>query len=131
MTRIATTTLVLLSAAAIVALSAMVHGAGKFEWNWFYPWVIGPYVVLLLLFCLPVRQSKARSLAGCISAVLLLVFTCFAYINAMWFSVSSTSALVFIFAPAYLFVGGLMGWAVAWLLISLGGARRDGEGTRR
>jgi hypothetical protein len=31
-----------LIAASIVALAAMIHGAGKFEWNGFYPWVIGP-----------------------------------------------------------------------------------------
>jgi len=32
----------------------------------------------------------------------------------MWFSASSTSALIFIFAPAYLFAGGLILWGIAW-----------------
>jgi hypothetical protein len=107
-------TIVLLLAAASVALSAMIHGAGKFEWNGFYPWVIGPYVVLMVVFCLPLRQSRSRSVAGCVAAGLVLVFTCLLYIDAMWFSVSSTSALIFIFAPVYLFSGGLIAWGMAW-----------------
>ena len=36
-----------LISAAIVAVAAMVHGAGRFEWSWFYPWVLAPYPVLL------------------------------------------------------------------------------------
>ncbi len=62
----------ILLASAVVAVSAMIHGAGKFEWSWFYPWVIGPYGILLLVFCLPMRQSDARSIAGRIAAALVL-----------------------------------------------------------
>src|SRR5438105_6328870 len=96
----------------------MIHGAGKFEWNAFYPWVIGPYIVLLGVLCLPRDQTSARAFAGCVTAVLVLAFTCWFYIGAMWFSSSSTSALIFVFAPAYLFVGGLMVWGVAWYLFA-------------
>lgn len=110
-------TVVSLLAASAVAVSAMIHGAGKFEWNWFYPWVIGPYVLLVLIFVFPVRQSEARSVAGCAAAILVLAFTCLFYIDAMWFSVSSTSALIFIFAPMYLLVGGLAAWGLTWLLL--------------
>jgi hypothetical protein len=105
---------VTLIAASAVALSAMVHGAGKFEWNVFYPWVLGPYIVLLAIFCFPRGQSDARAFAGCVTAAAVLVFTSWLYIDAMWFSVSSTSALVFIFAPAYLLVGGIIMWGIAW-----------------
>jgi hypothetical protein len=107
-----------LIAASGVALSAMVHGAGKFEWNGFYPWVMGPYVVLLLAFSLPRAQTDARAFAGCVAAVIVLLFTCWFYIGAMWFSVSSTSALIFIFAPVYLFFGGLIVWGIAWYLFA-------------
>lgn len=107
-----------LIAASTVALAAMIHGAGKFEWNGFYPWVIGPYVVLLGLFSLPRGQTDARVFAGCMAGVLVLLFTCWLYIGAMWFSTSSTSALIFIFAPVYLFVGGLVVWSVSWLLFA-------------
>lgn len=103
--------------ALAVAVSAMIHGAGKFEWNGFYPWVIAPYGFFVLIFAFPVRQSEARSVAGCVAAILVLAFTCLFYLNAMWFSVSSTSALIFIFAPMYLLVGGLAAWGLTWLLL--------------
>jgi hypothetical protein len=105
-------------AASIVALAAMIHGAGKFEMNWFYPWVIGPYIVLPVVFCLPRNQTKARTLAGCVAAVIVLLCTCWFYIGAMWFSHASTSALIFIFAPPNLFVGGLIVWGIAWFLFA-------------
>jgi hypothetical protein len=107
-----------LVAASAVAVSAMIHGAGKFEWNGFYPWVIGPYVVLLVVFNFPRNQTRARAFAGCVAAVAVLLCTCWAYIGAMWFSASSTSALIFIFAPMYLLVGGLVVWGIAWFLIA-------------
>ena len=117
------TTLGLLLAAAAIALAAMIHGAGKFEWNGFYPWAIGPYIILLLIFCLPVQQSRSRSVAGCIAALEVLLFTGLFYIDAMWISVSSTSALIFIFAPVCLLTGGLLVWALCWFLL----ARRKSE----
>jgi hypothetical protein len=111
-------TVMSLIAASGVALSAMIHGAGKFEWNGFYPWVIGPYIVLLVVFGFPRGQTDARAFAGCVAAVAVLVFTCWFYIGAMWLSSSSTSALIFIFGPAYLFVGGLIVWGIAWFLFA-------------
>jgi hypothetical protein len=102
-----------LIAAAVVAFSAMVHGAGVFAFNLFYPWVIGPYIFFLVLFALPWGKGRGRTLAGCITALLLFLFTCFFYIDAMWIHVSSTSALIFIIAPAYLLVGGLVTYGLA------------------
>lgn len=104
--------------ASAAALAAMIHGAGKFEWNWFYPWIIGPYIALFGIFCFPLNQTDARAFAGCVSAVTVLLFTCWLYVGAMWFSVSSTSALIFIFSPLYLFAGGLIVWGAAWFLFA-------------
>jgi hypothetical protein len=107
-----------LIAASTVALSAMVHGAGKFEWNGFHPWVLGPYIVFLGVFGLPLGQTGARAFAGCVAAVMVLLFSCWFYVGAMWFLVSSTSALIFIFAPIYILVGGLIVWGIAWFLFA-------------
>jgi hypothetical protein len=123
----ATATIVMLLAAAGVALAAMIKGAGKFEWDVFYTWVIGPYVVLLLIFCLPLRQSDARSVAGCFAAGVVLTFSCFIYIGAKWVSASPTSAYIFMFAPPYLFVGGLAVWALTWALLRWRTTRRNGR----
>jgi uncharacterized membrane protein YesL len=117
----------LLLIASVVAVAAMIHGAGKFEWSRFHPWVIGPYIILALIFCLPLSQSHARSVAGCVSAAVVLAFTCLFYIDAMWVSVSSTSALIFIFAPVYLFAGGLIVWGITWFVLE----RRAGRSNHR
>lgn len=117
-----------LLAASVVAVTAMIHGAGKFEWNGFYPWVVGPYIILALVFCLPPSQSDARSFAGCVSAAIVLAFTCLFYIDAMWISISSTSALIFIFAPAYLFMGGLIVWGLVWFVLERRAARSNDHG---
>lgn len=114
----------LLLLAAGVAVVAMVHGAGGLYWNWFYPWVLLPYALLFVVFCLTSNPSPARALAGAVAAVLVLLSSAWFYIDAMWLSTSSTSALVFVFTPAWLIVGGLLAWALAWCL--LGMASRKG-----
>jgi hypothetical protein len=106
-----------LAAAPVVAVSAMIHGAGRFEWSGFYPWVIAPYVVFLALFVLPLDQSRVRLYAGCAGAIGVLAFTSWLYIGAMWFSSSSTASLVFVFGPAWVLFGGLLVWALAWLAL--------------
>jgi hypothetical protein len=107
-----------LIAASGVAVAAMIHGAGKFEWNGFYPWVLGPYIVLLTVFGLPRTQTQPRLVASCLAALAVLLFTCWFYVGAMWFSASSTSALIFIFAPIYLLIGGLIFWGAAWFVLA-------------
>ena len=102
-------TIISLLAAAGVAVAAMIHGAGKFEWNGF---------VLLAVFGLPRGQTDARLFAGCVAAVSVFACTCWFYVGAMWFSSSSTSALIFVFGPIYLFVGGLVVWGIAWFLFA-------------
>lgn len=114
-----------LLAASVVAVAAMICAAGQFEWNGFYVWVVGPYLILALLFCLPPSQPETRSVAGCISAAVVLAFTCVFYIDAVWISVSSTSSLIFIFAPAYLFVGGFILWGMAWFVLERRATRSD------
>ena len=101
-------TLGLLLASAGVALAAMYRGAGGFHLNGFYPWVLGPYVILGLVFCAPRNASTNRVQAGRLSAALILLLSAWMYIDAMWFSRSSTSALIFIFAPLYLLAAGLV-----------------------
>jgi len=88
-------------------LVAMQHGAGwKFEWSWFYPWALSPYVVYFLFSRRAEKGSPYALIAGVIGAVLMLAFTGLVYGNFMWFSKSSTGALVFIFAPFWMLVGG-------------------------
>lgn len=113
----------LLLAAAATTVAAMVHGAQGLRWSGFYPWVLSPYVLLAICFCWPRSPSVARARAGAIAALCVLVASAWFYIDAMWFSVSSTSALVFVFTPALLVVGGLVVWGLAWWTATLWGAK--------
>lgn len=106
----------LLLAAAGIAVAAMVHGAQGFQWNWFYPWVLLPYLLLAVCCGLPRSPSAARAKAGAIASLVVLMLTAWFYIDAMWLSTSSTSALVFVFTPALLTVLGLSVWGLAWWL---------------
>ena len=110
---------ILLLAGAAIAVAAMVRGAGGFSWNWFYPWVLLPYLLMSACVWLPRHPSRARARAGVIASLLVLAFSAWFYINAMWLSSSSTAALVFVFAPAWLTLGGLVIWGLAWWLGTL------------
>ena len=114
----------LLLAAAGVALAAMHRGAGGFHLNGFYPWVLGPYLILGLIVCAPRNGSADRLLAGRLSAGLVLLLSGWMYIDAMWFSRSSTSALIFIFAPLYLLVAGLLSWSISVAFLAWKARRR-------
>ncbi len=105
--------------AAIVAVSAMIHGAGGFQLNGFYPWVLAPYCALGFIFSSPRTQSDARSVAGALAGIAVLVMTALLYVNAMWFSYSSTSSLVFVFGPIYIALGGLGVWGLVWLVLRI------------
>lgn len=120
-------TTALLLAGAVVAVAAMSHGAGQLSWNWFYPWVLMPYFLLFACFCLLRNPSLARARAGAVGSALVLVFTAVFYVDAMWFSKSSTSALVFVFTPLLLTVGGLVAWALVWWILSRFNVKPNGR----
>jgi predicted small secreted protein len=108
-----------LLAAALISAGAMIQGAGMPVWNRFFAWATGPYILLLLIFIFvwPTRQSHARATASILAAATVLFFTCLFYIYAMWLSAAAASAIIFMFAPAYLFIGGMVGWGVTWALL--------------
>ena len=114
--RLALGTFLCLGSSSVVAIAAMIHGAGKLEWNSFYPWVLAPYFALFAVQVLPRSQSEPRRIANCVTAGLAFLLTCWFYIESFWFSASSTSALIIIFAPIYLLVGGAIVWGVTWFL---------------
>lgn len=111
---IETAVLVLACVATVVIM--LYAACWKFEWSGFYPWATTPYVVYLLISRAFGRFVPSSALAGCIVAILMLAFTLVVYIDAMFIHVSSTSALVFIFVPLYLLVGGPLLLLIVWVL---------------
>ena len=118
-----TLTIGLLALAAGIAVAAMVHGAGSFRWSGLYPWVLAPYLILATVFVLPWGRSASRAMAGSVAAALVCACSGYAYVEAMWVSRSSTSALVFVAAPPVLLGAGLLLWATTWTLLARFGAR--------
>jgi len=84
-------------------------------------WIISPYILFLIISLVAKYQSQSNnlSLASCITAVFLLLFTLLVYIDAFYIHISSTSALVFIFVPLYLFVGGPILFFIVYKVINM------------
>jgi integral membrane sensor domain MASE1 len=115
-----------LTLAAVFTFVTMLYGAGwKLEWSGFYPWALSPYFGFFVLSRFAGRFSSFAAGAGCIAAAVMLAFTLFAYGDGMYIHTSSTSALIFIFAPLYLLVGGLVVFGIALAVNRLTGLRRD------
>jgi hypothetical protein len=103
--------------AAAVTLFAMLHGAEwKFEWSWFYPWALSPYAVFSVLVLAVRNATRATQVAAVIAAIIILLLASFMYLDAMFVHVTSTSALIFIFGPFYLVVGGTVAFIIATLV---------------
>ena len=100
--------------AAVVTVWAMLHGAGgTFEWSWFYPWALSPYVILGAVIATAGTKTRSTRIASVIAAVAVSLGASFLYADSMFVHVSSTSALIFVFAPLYFLVGGLAIYALA------------------
>ncbi len=102
--------------AAVVTAVLMARAAG---WTWrpnlLVGWALMPYAALAGYVLLRSR-SGAGAKASLSVSLIALIFTCWAYIDASFVHLSSTSALIFLFVPLYLLVGGpLLGELLIWL----------------
>ena len=104
----------------------MLHGAGgTFEWSWFYPWVLSPYLVLGAIAASIGNKTKSTRLASVISAVAVSLGASFLYVDAMFIHVSSTSALIYVFGPVYFLIGGIAIFAITTFIGSKFAATND------
>jgi hypothetical protein len=69
----------------------------------FYLWILVPYIVLLVSTFRIHRanSSSASRLAIFISSLAVVILSVLIYYNAVFVSLSSTSALIFLFVPGY------------------------------
>jgi hypothetical protein len=105
---------VCLAIATVFTFITLLLGAGwEFQWDWFYLWTLSPYIALFALSRYVGRFNSLAAGAGCVAAVLMLGFTLFAYGDGMYIHSSSTSALIFIYAPFYLIFGGPVVFCIA------------------
>jgi len=86
-----------------------------------YLWALLPYIVLLVLTVMIHRRnaSDASRIAIFIASVAVVILSVMSYYHAMFVSVTSTSALVFVVIPLYALVGIAIFYFVCWMLIRL------------
>jgi len=94
----------LILAATFASVSCLYFSG--FKLNGFVFWALVPYAVYFVLSRFILTQSSFSTLAGCIVAALMLVFTLVVYIDGFFVHTSSTSALLFLFVPLFLLIGG-------------------------
>jgi hypothetical protein len=117
----------ILAIAALLTIYAMLHAAG---WQLsagrvaFVVWALTPYLVVATVIRAVGSKSGASRIASVISSAAVLVFAAFMYVDAIFIHVSSTSALIFLFAPLYLTVGGVMLFVVITVVGNKWSARR-------
>lgn len=82
-------------------------------------WVMLPYWVFYKITTALYRRRFSPSLPLCaaLTAILMVVIPCYLYADAMFINTSSTGALVFIFMPPWLLIGGP---AILFTLLGLG-----------
>ena len=86
-----------------------------------YLWALLPYIVLLVLTVIIHRRnaSDASRIAIFIASVVVVTLSVVSYYHAMFVSVTSTSALVFVVIPLYALAGIAIFYFVCWMLIRL------------
>ena len=119
--------LFVLAISAVVTIWAMLRAA---DWQMDFAGLaliclaISPYVVLYAVGVLLEKYTSLPrvALVSCVVAVLMLAFTLLAYIGTLG-DTSSTYALIFIFVPINLYIGGfallVIGLLAAWLIARL------------
>ena len=107
-----------LAVAAVVTIKTMLDAG---QWNIdlrmmiFIGWAVSPYVVFFAASALLERFASTfiMSTIFCIISVLMLASTLFFYVGTLT-GESSTEALIFIFAPVYLYIGSFIALAVGF-----------------
>ena len=86
-----------------------------------YLWALLPYIVLIGLTVMIYRRnaSDASRIAIFITSVVVVTLSVFSYYHAMFVSVTSTSALVFVVIPLYALAAIAIFFFVCWMLIRL------------
>lgn len=113
---------ILLTAAAITTFVMVRSGDGDLSVGMllFIVWAVSPYAFLAVAAALLRKFASPPhlSIVTSVVAVIMLAATIYVYVGALDGS-SSTEALVFVFVPLYLLIGGflslMIGLGISWL----------------
>ena len=96
----------------------------------FLCWAISPYIVFFVLGVVAERLTPVPQapFIACIVSLLMLAFTLLAYIGTLEGDKSSTSGLIFLFIPLYLYMGSFALLVGGLVLASVLERRKGGNG---
>ena len=109
---------------SVAAISTFIIAGEASEWqsvlNEWNLWILSPYIFFFIISVTANHQSGSVNVASasCYTAILILAFTLFIYIDAFYIHVSSTSALVFLFIPLYLIIGGPVVFFIIYMIVA-------------
>jgi len=108
---------IIVTVLALLRAAAWEIGSGQLL---FILWAISPYISLFLVDVLlrKITSISKLSLLFCVTSLLMLGFTLLAYIGTLG-DKSSTYALIFVFVPFCLYVGGIIVFGVGLILALL------------
>ena len=115
----------------IAAVSAVLIAGEAADWKELFSvfnlWIVLPYILFFIISTKSNQKSKSSivPIASCLTALLILSFTLLVYIDSFYISASSTSALVFIFVPFYIVVGGPIAFYVLYSIINTSQKRKN------
>ena len=106
---------------SIMLRTTSLEGGIDFTLLLLYLWALLPYIVLLVLTIMIDRRngSDASRIAIFITSVVVVSLSVFSYYHAMFVSVTSTSALVFVVIPLYALAAIAIFYFVCWMLVRL------------
>lgn len=118
-------------ALVIAAVSAVLIACEAADLNELFSafnlWIVLPYILLFIISTKSNQKSKSSivPIASCLTALLILSFTLLVYIDSFYINASSTSALVFIFVPFYIVVGGPIAFYVLYSIVTTRQKRKN------
>ncbi|MCP4368371.1 MAG: hypothetical protein GY797_09725 [Deltaproteobacteria bacterium] len=105
--RIGETVLLIVGIIATLLISGEASSSSDLISGWNL-WLILPYLSFFLISLIANNKAKSEGvhIASFITSILILLFPLFIYIDAFYIHTSSTSSLVLLFVPLYIFIGG-------------------------
>ena len=94
-----------------LALAALVHSSsGHFQADRSMAWACAPYLAFAVLaaYGRAIDPTLKTAVAFTETAILILAFSALVYTDGIYFDTSSTSPLIFLFAPLWIYGGAII-----------------------
>ena len=94
-----------------LAIAALIHSSsGHFQADGSMAWACSPYLAFAIVaaYGLAIDPTQKTAVAFTETAILILAFSALVYTDGIYFNTSSTSPLIFLFAPLWIYGGAIV-----------------------